>query len=54
MLAVEGTQYLPLNLGVTVHDVIFFWPPVIKISPSNWSDVCCLTYDLVEQKFVQG
>jgi len=52
MLVVEGTQYLLLNLGVTVHDII--WPPVIKISLSSWSDVCCQTYDLVEQKFVKG
>jgi hypothetical protein len=52
MLVVEGTQYLLLNLRVIVHDVIFFWPPVIKISLSTWSEVCCLTYDLVEQKFV--
>jgi hypothetical protein len=54
MLVVEGTQYLLLNLGVTVHDVIFFWPPVIKISLSSWSGVCCQTYNLVEQKFVKG
>jgi hypothetical protein len=48
MLAVDGTQYLLLNSGVTANVVFFFWPPVIKISLSGFSGVCCQTYDLVE------
>lgn len=41
-------------LGVTVHNVFSFWPPVIKISLSTWLDVCCKSYDLVHQKSVKG